>query len=203
MPRWKLGKGHGESRYSVEGKVLDPLTDEDFIRGMQNLGAFKKESHAAFCVLLYYSAVRKTEALRAKKEQFILSHDGIFFEVGQRLKHSLKTPALLIPFSAPYVNLLRDQIENTEPNSQVFKFCSRTAYNVVRRAFKYPHLFRLSRITNFFLEGWTIAQVRSWTGLSLRALEFYVGLVDILKMGESLGKTRQLLQEKPSLNPSL
>lgn len=30
------------------------------------------------------------------------------------------------------------------------------------------------------MEGWTIAQLRSWTGLTLKALESYVGLVDVM-----------------------
>jgi len=71
---------------------------------------------------------------------------------------------------------------------RVFPYCDKTGYNIGRRAFKYPQLFRLSRITNFFLEGWTIAQVRSWTGLSLASLEYYVGIVDTQKMGDSLAQ---------------
>jgi hypothetical protein len=191
MPRWKLGKGHGETRYTVEGKQVYPMTDEGFREGMEN-GHFEKESHKAYCVLLYYSAVRKTEALRALREQFQIKPEGVLFEVGQRLKHGLKTPALFIPKSAPYINLLIGQIIKTPPQTRVFQFCPRTAYNVIRRVFKYPHFFRLSRITNFFLEGWTIAQIRSWTGLSLRALEFYVGTVDILRMGEKLGRSKDV-----------
>ncbi len=50
----------------------------------------------------------------------------------------------------------------------------------------YPHFFRLSRITNFFAEGWTIAQVHSWTELTLKALDSYMGLVDVDRMGMSL-----------------
>jgi hypothetical protein len=86
------------------------------------------------------------------------------------------------------VNLLKETIEVIKPGGRVFPYCRKSAYNIVRRAFKYPHLFRLSRITNFFLEGWTIAQIKSWTGLMLSALEYYVGLVDIARMGESLAK---------------
>jgi len=139
-------------------------------------------------VLLYYSAVRKAEALRAIKEQFDVREDAIYFSVGKRLKHGLETPPLKIPIDALYVDELLSAIKDTQEHRRVFPYCLKTGYNIVARAFKYPHLFRLSRITNFFLEGWTIAQVRSWTGLSLRALEFYVGLVDITKMGESLAR---------------
>jgi hypothetical protein len=151
-------------------------------------GKFLKPTHRAFCVLLYYSAVRTTEGNRAIKEQFQITRTAIMFEVGPRLKHSKPTPALKIPLKAAYVMELKTQIERTSPGKQVFPYCRKTCYNIVRRAFKYPHLFRLSRITNFFLKGWTIAQVRSWTGLSLRALDYYVGLVDISRMGESLAR---------------
>ena len=91
-----------------------------------------------------------------------------------------------------YVDEIIWCIENTETKHRVWPYSSKTAYNVVRRVFPaYPHYFRLSRITNFFDEGWTIAQVRTWTGLSLKALNFYVGLVDVKRMGESLGRKYQ------------
>jgi len=56
------------------------------------------------------------------------------------------------------------------------------------RVFAYPHYHRLTRITQFFLDGHTIAEVKSWTGLTLKALDYYVGLVSIHKMGKSLKK---------------
>lgn len=93
-----------------------------------------------------------------------------------------------VPLDAPYVNEIVLSLENTEKGQLVFPYCKKTGYNIVDRVFKYPHYFRLSRITNFFLDGWNIAQVRSWTGLTLAALEYYVGLVDISTMGQSLGK---------------
>jgi integrase len=152
-------------------------------------GHFITQKHRAYCVLLYYSGVRKTEALRVKKEQFQVTPDQIIFNVGKRLKHGIETPALPLPLSAPYMEEMLVALGDTKPNKPVFPYCPRTAYNIVHRAFKYPHLFRLSRITNFFLDGWTIAQVHTWTGLTLKALDYYVGLVDIAKMGKSLSKT--------------
>ena len=86
------------------------------------------------------------------------------------------------------MNELKKCIEETPEGKRVFPYCGKTGYNIVRRAFKYPHLFRLSRITKFFIEGYTIAQLRSSTGLSLAAFEYYVGIVDTQKMGDSLAK---------------
>jgi len=175
--------------YRIEGKIETPLTLDDFKEGMDS-GKFVESEHRAYCVLLYYSAVRKTEGLLVEREQFQITRSAIMYDVGERFKHSLKTPALRLPLKAPYMEELKIVVEKTPKRERVFPYCEKTAYNIVRRAFKYPHLFRLSRITNFFLDGWTIAQVRSWTGLSLAALEYYVGLVDISKMGDSLAKAK-------------
>lgn len=175
--------------YRKYGKQQVPLTDEDFVRGMVT-GRFLHRKHKGFIALLFYTAIRKTEALRAKKEQFSVVGNNIIFEVKQRLKHGKKTPPLNIPLSAPFASEIWWSIENTRQGERVWPYCAKTGYNIVDRVFKYPHYFRLSRITNFFLEGWTIAQVRSWTGLTLKALESYVGLVDVIKMGESLGRKK-------------
>jgi len=177
--------------YRKHGKIQVPLTDQEFKQGMQT-GPFKKPKHKGFVALLFYSGVRKSEALRVVKEQFQLMRNQIIFDVGKRLKHGLVTPPLNIPLDAPFALEIQSAIENTHEGQRVFPYCEKTGYNIVDRVFKYPHYFRLSRITNFFLEGWTIAQVRSWTGLTLKALESYVGLVDVMKMGDSLAKKREM-----------
>lgn len=185
---WNPGHDKKVSRYRKVGQKTTPLTDKDFIDGMMNDHNFVKEDHKAFVALLYYSAVRKSEALKATKEQFEIKKKDLVFSVGKRLKNSTETPPLPIPLEAPYVDCIVSAIENTEPGQVVFPYCKKTGYNIVARCFSYPHFFRLSRITNFFLEGYTIPQVRSWTGLTLKALNYYIGLVDIAKMGKSLYK---------------
>jgi len=184
--------------YSREGKIESPITDEEFNHGME-YGKFLQSSHEAYCVLLFYSAVRKTEGLRTIREQFTLTKDTIYFEVGQRLKHSKKTPTLPLSLNAPYMDRLKYQIDVTLPHERVFPFSDKTAYNVVRRAFKYPHLFRLSRITWFFSphpelnrpQGFSIGEVVNWTGLSLAALDYYLGLVVVAEMGRALGGVKR------------
>ena len=198
--------------YRNEGKILTPLTEDDFSDGMQN-GKFVQDNHQGYCAFLYYSALRKTEALKMRKKDFqigvrnitfvaefpqeikkrISTEDGSIKRVATgkiaygRLKHGKKTPPLVIPRTAPFADTIVDAIHDTERDEDlVWPYSAKTGYNIVHRAFKYPHLFRLSRITNFFIAGWTIAQVKNWTGLTLTALEFYVGQADTQKMGESL-----------------
>jgi integrase len=203
--------------YRNEGKILDPIQEADFKRGIET-GLFLQPKHKAYCVFLYYSALRKTEALKLRKKDFQIGNKNILVtaefpqELKQkvkhedgsttkeatgkivygRLKHGKKTPPLVIPLDAPFADLILNAIVSTgERDALVFPYSAKTAYNIVHRAFKYPHLFRLSRITNFFLDGWTIAQVKNWTGLTLTALEFYVGQADVQKMGESFSKKKE------------
>jgi len=87
---------------------------------------------------------------------------------------------------APFVESIVDSVRATKEDKRVWPYCRKTGYNIVHRVFHYPHYHRLTRITQFFLEGFTIPQVQSWTGLSLGALNYYIGLVDVSKMGASL-----------------
>lgn len=195
--------------YRKYGKLEDPLTDKEFREGMET-GKFLNLRQKSYPIILYYSAVRKSEALRATRDEFIITKNKIIWDVGPRLKklrhkqngkaltdeeykellklrrRQLSTPPLVLPLNAPYMDIIKDVLLQTPKGARVWPYCPRTSYNIVARVFKYPHFFRLSRITNFFLDGWTIPQVRSWTGLSLAALNYYVGVVDIKKMGESL-----------------
>lgn len=170
--------------YRNFGKIETPITEEQFKEGMDT-GHFVNRNHRAYCILLYYTGIRKSEGIKLIRENFVLQHDKLMLDV-ERLKHSKHTPALPIYLDHPFVCELEDVVIATKKGQRVFPYCPRTAYNIVRRAFKYPHYFRLSLITKFFQQGYTIAEVRSWTGLTLKALDYYVGLVAIDKMGKTL-----------------
>jgi integrase len=187
----KINDGRG--RYRRQGKIENPTTDKEFTDGM-NTGHFVNDVQRAYCVLLFYSGVRRGEALEVKREQFQITDEVIMYDVGERLKHSKETSSLTLPLSSPFMEELKILIENTKQGKKLFPFCSKTAYNIIRRVFHYPHLFRLTRITWFFQQGYTIDQVKSWTGLTLAALDYYVGKVDTHKMGMSLSKIGQGLK---------
>lgn len=236
MP-WAKWKGHSKYRSSKnpDGKVETPMTDAEFIEGIKS-GVFKKERHKAYAVLIWYSAVRKREALRVTREQFKRSAEGdIIFDVGERFKKSkwrktcpkcldpwnspkasfckccganiqdveptkvksktVRTPPLTLPISAQYMTTLQDAIDNTPKEKPLFPYSPGTAYNIIHRVWNYPHLMRLSRISWFLLNGWTPLQIKSWTGLSLSAIDYYAGLVDTMKMGKSMAMSRPMKKE--------
>ena len=121
----------------------------------------------------------------------MIEEDIIYYDVGERLKKQKswfkQTDPLELPLSAPYMEELERAVESTRAKKRVFPYCRKTGYNIISRVWKgYPHLMRATRITWFFEHGWTIAEVRSWTGLSLRALDYYLQKVSIRKMGRSL-----------------
>jgi len=169
-------------------KLTYPLSDEEFIEGMKQGKFVKRPEHEGFNAFLFYTAARLSEGLGMQGKQFRRTPNTLFVDIGERLKHSKSTPPLEIPLDAPYVGSIVDSYSKVEKDKRVWPYCRQTGYNIVKRVFYYPHYFRLSRITRFFAEGFTIAEVTSWTGLSLKALDYYVGLVSISKMGRALVK---------------
>lgn len=173
--------------YRKHGKVQTLLSPKEFKDAM-NTGHFCKFSHRAFCILLYYTGVRRAEALRAVKEQFQVKDGFLRFDVKRRLKGGTHTPPLKIPTAAAFVSDLIKQIDRTKKGKKVFTFHEKTAWNIVDRipAFHYPHYFRLNR-TSRILEKFSILKARSWTGhKSLKSLDSYAGVVDVEEIGESL-----------------
>ena len=169
-------------------KLTNPLSKDEFVKGMKEGYFVKSPEHEALITFLHYSALRISEALKIRRRQFRIVGDTLFVDVGKRLKHSKQTAPLEIPLEAPYVTGIVETLKDRQPKEQVWPYCRKTGYNIVKRVFAYPHYHRLSRITQFFLDGHTIAEVKSWTGLTLKALDYYVGLVSIHKMGKSLKK---------------
>jgi hypothetical protein len=213
----------------VHGKILQPITDEEFALGMDQ-GVFKKKRHRAYCVLVFYSGVRKLEGSRTLRDSFTVTRTHIIWNVGPRTKKTkylkicpnpackdknsshanfckkcatdlshvepimvraktITTHPLKLPLATPFMDLLKNAILDTPPGQRVFGYSPRTCYNIFHRAgFHYPHLARLTRISDFLSEGWTPQEIHSWTGLSLSAIDYYVALVNIDRMGESLAK---------------
>ena len=167
--------------YSKQGKIMIPLTQEQFIKGMEE-GKFAREKHRGLAALLYYTGIRISEGLRAKKEQFVLQKDAVYFDVGKRLKHGMVTAPLKILLSKPFASLIWESVEATKSKKRVFPFCRSTGYNVVARVWFYPHHLRLTRFTDLAKYG--TAKLKSWSGLTLTALDYYMGVVDIDEMAE-------------------
>lgn len=172
--------------YSRRGKIEQPIHAKVWADLMRR-GHFSKSRHRAFCATLYYFSVRSGEALKARARQFKIDEKELFFDVGKRLKNSRRTPTLSILRDLPYVKDIEEAVNDTPEDQRIFPYSRKTGYNITDRVFKiYPHFFRLSRITQMFQDGWTIPEVRAWTGLSLSSLNYYVGLARIREKGRTI-----------------
>lgn len=171
------------------GKITFALSEEDFIKGMRE-GKFCKKKHRALVALLYYLGLRESEIIELRKEQFHLTKDTLYVDVGKRLKGSRDTIMIPLPLEAPFVKEVCHLVRYTRKGALVFPYCSKTVYNIVSRVFHYPHHLRLSRITWLIDEdkgeGHGVLLARSWTGLSLQTLEYYAGIVKLEKAAKGL-----------------
>ena len=166
-------------------KIYTPLKETEFHEGLEN-GKFTQKNHRGFAILLFYTGVRVSEALRSKKEQFKILEDKILFDVGPRLKHGLHTPPLPIHLDKPYVPDLLWSLKQAKEHKRVFPYCRKTGYNIISRVWHYPHHLRLTKITNLLNQGFSLIQVRSWSGHSrIESLNPYAGIVDIEEMGKA------------------
>ena len=162
------------------------MFDDEFNKLMVSKFFTKPKRDRALMALLYYSGVRVSEAIGTKRKQLYRSTNVLYYDVGERLKHSKTTPALPIPFDAPHVSNIIDVYVDLEPEALVFDITRRTALTVVKSFAFYPHFYRANRITRFFLDGYTIPEVKGWTGLNVKNLEYYVVMASIVKMGRTL-----------------
>lgn len=150
---------------------------------------FKIEYDAKF---VFYDVGPRLKKVRRRRKGKLLSQKK-YEEIFNRRKASITTPPLPLPIDAPFMDELVKRIEACEyAEEPLFTFSPKTAYNIMDRAFgAYPHYARLSAITRFFMphpevgrpRGFSIPEVKSFTGLSLAALDFYIGLADITDMG--------------------
>jgi len=165
---------------------MHPLSQEEFIRKLESYNVPRDKT--GLIALLYWTGVRISEALSLTFYDIKLHNEVLYIDFKQRLKGSKQTEPIQIPIDKPYVRdiMYAWWYSKENPSERIWKMNRSTAYRLVKKHFPYPHYFRLNRVTNLFKQGWTIAEVRSFTGLSLQSLNFYIGLVSIENVGRNL-----------------
>jgi len=178
--------------YSIEGKILTPISPFKFQDLMERGKFVKVPHHKALLSILYYFGVRISEALQLRTTDINVESHSIYVNF-KRLKNSRNTEELSVLIDRPYVNSIIETLELTPLGEKLFCFGRVTGWRIVRKAIKrYPHFLRLNRITNLFSptperpQGRSITEVRNFTGLTLNSLDFYVGLVTLKEMGKDL-----------------
>lgn len=171
--------------------ILEPITFKQFEKGLSLL----KPRYQAYAVLIYYTGIRVSEALRLTKESFFLDGSVLYVDVGIRLKTQRKqkdgtiskgkrTKPLPLSLFQPHMDILIHRWRYIRKGQLVFPFSRRTALRQITNAgLGYNHLSRLTAITDFLNQGRTINDIVNWFGISVQTVNNYIGTKDLKEMG--------------------
>ena len=171
--------------------IHEPITFQQFEEGLDKL----KPKYQAYAILIYYTGIRVSEALRLRKEDFTQDDKSLYVDVGIRLKTQRKrkdgtissgkrTKPLPLDLSQPHLDTLIHRVRYTRKGQLVFPFSSRTALRQITAAgLGYNHLSRLTAITDFLSQGRSIADIVNWFGISVQTVNNYIGTKDLKEMG--------------------
>jgi integrase len=175
----------------VRRHILEPITFQQFGKALGKLNA----EYQAYTILIYYTGIRVSEALRLKKESFSIDQKYLYVDVGIRLKTQRKrkdgtvsagkkTMPLPLDLTQPYIDILVKKVRYTRKNQEVFPFHRTTALRQITKVgLGYNHLARLTAITSFLRAGRSIADIVNWFGISVQTVNNYIGRIDLKEMG--------------------
>ena len=176
---------------TIRRKLLQPITFQEFEAALEKL----KPIYQAYAVLIYYTGIRVTEALRLAKEDYRFDALNMYVDVGIRLKTRRKRPdgtiflgkrtkPLPLSLEQPHLNILITRVKHTRTGQKIFKFNRATAWRQINKAgLGYNHHARLTAITSFLKMGRSIADIQNWFGISVQTINSYIGQVDLEEMG--------------------
>lgn len=136
------------------------------------------QNYKSFVAFLYWTGVRKSEALERTPEDFV-TKDGVLIITAPAKKQGKRKP-LEVDTDLPYVGLIIEQINNTLAGRRVWPFSAVTAWKIAKRVMGkeyYPHYFRLNRATRFLEDTTTsIPDMKAWFGWKRTAtIDEYIG----------------------------
>jgi len=155
-------------------KITRPMEYDELDRELDDL----PEDKQALIRLLFFSGCRVSEALALTSNDISCTEKFIYVNFF-RLKGSKQTDPQRVP-RQPLKYLCGHE-------GRIFPFTRRTAHRWVKKVFSdlYPHYFRLNRFTKS-LENFGASTVVNTYGISLVALQHYIGKVESKKVGEAL-----------------
>jgi len=157
----------------------------------------------SFLAVLYWTGLRKSEVIGAKKHRYILkpceahkeplvrytqSVDGILREdieikddhleiTAPPRKHGKREAPLKVWVGFPYVDLIIKQWKRTPERRRVWAIREWDACYIMNQIDekKYVHFFRFNRITKLCLNPeMSVGEICGWSGLSVQTIEAYL-----------------------------
>ena len=168
--------------------IKTQLTPKQFFKLLeaQDLGPAKN----SLLILLFYTGIRVSEALRLERKSFFTDPDSttLYVKVGKRLKRGKITKDLPLSFLLEGVAELWEYTLHQEYQGKVWRFHRQTAYRACKKLGLYPHYFRFN-LASHFAETAPISKFMQWFGWrKAETAMSYVAELDILELGEALTK---------------
>jgi len=165
-------------RYNQKRNYLLSATDFDEL--LEKI----EPQYKALVVLLYYTGIRISEALALTPGDFTETEEILYVNV-HRLKGSKQTYDLELPLTLRHLPFLLNTLAQTTQTMPLFNMTRQAVHYELHRVGLYPHFFRLNRITQI-LRKHSITDAQNWTGLTLQALNSYMGKVTNERIGKDL-----------------
>ena len=211
--RYKFGKQIKSIGLAIFKKLLDKV---DGLR----LKKYSPLQVKSLLVLLFWTGIRKTEAVGSPAKKYILpsckrhsepiakvseSVSGILKEdiwvEGEWLyvkalarKHGSREAPLMLHVSLPYVDLIISQWKETQPKQRVWPITEWDSWDIVKKldGKKYPHFFRSVRITELCANPkMSVADICNWTGLTPETINAYME-----RSGRFIRETAEKMKEQ-------
>jgi integrase len=132
------------------------------------------------------------------KEDVRVQGDTVYI-ISKPLKHGKRKHALELPVDLPYMNLVIDIAESTEPKERVFPFSENQVWRAFTKAGNiYPHAFRYSRATNMAkTPGMALKDLMGWFGWarSATADAYLTGEESIAKARDSITQSMKEVEK--------
>jgi len=200
--RYKFGK---------VGKAIDLRKFSEVLNkvDMVHTGSFSKLFVKSLLALLYWTGLRKTEAIGAIPHRYktkkgwklteqvkgivkenIWIKEGFLYVEAVARKHGKREGPLAIPLSLPFVNLVVEQWKLTEAGQKVWHISESYVWELMKRIEPrlYLHFFRFNRVTKFAGNPKTsIRQICAWTGMTAQTIDSYLERSG--RYSKELGKT--------------
>jgi len=175
------------SKYK-SGKQEDLMAPQEFYDKISKIDTLTihHRRQRVFLLIMFYTGLRQGEIRMLRKSDFIFGEKSITIKAFRKKKgfwdrekltdDQKKKVIFNVPIRRdwPYVDEIVEWVNKFEGDDLILDVKSTTAWQYVKDIFpdKYPHFFRLNRLSTFANQpGMTFAKLRLWSGLHLQTIE--------------------------------
>lgn len=207
---YKFGKlGQAGKLYGSDEDVPEIMKDtkdiEFFKEVIQNIGKdpeskpFYNRRKRAYLILVFWSGLRKSEIYELRRQDFVISDEGLTLNAVRKKKKTRTVLPLFLPRGPEGfwgIDEVIEWIEDKRFDDQYcrpFEISSTTAWMYVKEMVEelYPHYFRANKVTMMADDvEMTITKLRAWFGFSTQTIEAYLSSPPRLQKREAYKQAR-------------